>query len=517
MYHDTGYTSRADRVIVQVSTDGGTTWSDVGAPINRYDGTTGWAKHTVSLNAYVGMPAVRVGLLGISDYGNDVHIDDVSLTSLRCSQYAFPPDAHVIVKDQWADTAPRTDIDTVVLGPTDSGLADAEFGMWAGDFTDSSYYGPYTLDTVAKSPVVRSGQATWQFNTSSGANEDWVAFPIEDGLHELLQHNVLFEGDKFDVVFTKTVGLLTESVHDFAIDTYVDSGTVGQVALESTIGLNGLTASAYLNGVAETTFPNEPLGFTGAGTIEWTYVFTVTDGTSIEATTTSGNIPDIDLYLYRWTGSTYQQVSSSAGSTASEHVLFLNPPDGRYLIGIDNYSGPAGTFNLDLLVKYRVPGLSVTGATASPIPANTPVTLTINFNYPLQPGVTYDGVVLAGPPEAPQLKQIPVAITRLENSAYIEKKVNHDVAFPGDELRYTIDLFNISDAAADVQRVPGDPSTLPLLQRCVAGAASADEARHLGELWQSRVRRLLLGHAEDDEVFRVRRVAPADRVGGRAA
>ena len=93
----------------------------------------------------------------------------------------------------------------------------------------------------------------------------------------------------------------------------------------------------------------------------------------------------------------------------------------------------------------------------------------------------------------------------------------YGVALP-EEMRFTrTDTGAAVDAAADVQRVPGDPSTLPLLQRCVAGAASADEARHLGELWQSRVRRLLLEHAEDDEVFRVRRVAPADRVGGRAA
>jgi len=34
------------------------------------------------------------------------------------------------------------------------------------------------------------GSGIWRFNTSSGANEDWVAGPIQDGLHAFLQHNV---------------------------------------------------------------------------------------------------------------------------------------------------------------------------------------------------------------------------------------------------------------------------------------------------------------------------------------
>ena len=41
MYHDMGYTSN-DRVQVQVSTDGGTTWANVGTAISRYTGSTGW-------------------------------------------------------------------------------------------------------------------------------------------------------------------------------------------------------------------------------------------------------------------------------------------------------------------------------------------------------------------------------------------------------------------------------------------------------------------------------------------
>jgi hypothetical protein len=80
VYHDTAYTTDTDRVQVQVSLNG-TTWTDVGTAVNRYDGTTEWKPHSISLNAYIGQ-SVYVGLLGISSYGNDVHIDDVSLDTV---------------------------------------------------------------------------------------------------------------------------------------------------------------------------------------------------------------------------------------------------------------------------------------------------------------------------------------------------------------------------------------------------------------------------------------------------
>lgn len=78
MYHDTGYSTSADRVQVQVST--GSTWANVGTAINRYDGSTGWKQHTIDLSAYKGT-TVQLGFLGISAYGNHQYIDDVTVTT----------------------------------------------------------------------------------------------------------------------------------------------------------------------------------------------------------------------------------------------------------------------------------------------------------------------------------------------------------------------------------------------------------------------------------------------------
>ena len=94
MYHDTGDTA-GDQVQVQVSTNG-TTWTNVGTAISRYDGSSGWSQHAVSLNAYIGAVSAQVGFLGISAYGNDCHIDDVLVTYTppgTCTMHACTPSA----------------------------------------------------------------------------------------------------------------------------------------------------------------------------------------------------------------------------------------------------------------------------------------------------------------------------------------------------------------------------------------------------------------------------------------
>ncbi|QDX82974.1 hypothetical protein B9N43_12815 [Denitratisoma sp. DHT3] len=73
------------------------------------------------------------------------------------------------------------------------------------------------------------------------------------------------------------------------------------------------------------------------------------------------------------------------------------------------------------------------------------------------------------------------------------------------EIRYTrVDGGGQVDVGADLRQVPADPDTFPLLQRCLAGQADTAEQMRFGELWQDRVRRILLEHGEDERVFVVR-------------
>lgn len=64
-----------------------------------------------------------------------------------------------------------------------------------------------------------------------------------------------------------------------------------------------------------------------------------------------------------------------------------------------------------------------------------------------------------------------------------------------------IDNGKAVDAATDLSNVPGDPATMPLLQRCLAGQASPEQRAQFAELWQARVRRVLVDHADDESVF----------------
>lgn len=50
------------------------------------------------------------------------------------------------------------------------------------------------------------------------------------------------------------------------------------------------------------------------------------------------------------------------------------------------------------------------------------------------------------------------------------------------------------------ERVAGDPRMRGLLQQCMAGTATPGEAAQFGALWQDRVRRLLVEHADDPQV-----------------
>ncbi|WP_246312528.1 hypothetical protein [Pseudaquabacterium terrae] len=80
-------------------------------------------------------------------------------------------------------------------------------------------------------------------------------------------------------------------------------------------------------------------------------------------------------------------------------------------------------------------------------------------------------------------------------------------------LRFTrIDTGQAVDAAADLSLVPSDPVLELLLARCAQGQGSASELRLLGELWQGRVRMLLLDLADDPGVFKVR---PVEKRGAR--
>lgn len=72
------------------------------------------------------------------------------------------------------------------------------------------------------------------------------------------------------------------------------------------------------------------------------------------------------------------------------------------------------------------------------------------------------------------------------------------------ELRYTrLDNNAAVEVAADMSAIPGDPRMGELMRLCLAGAANTAQRGEFRQLWQGRVRRLLLDHAADPAVIRV--------------
>ena len=86
LYHDLEKDGSNDRLQVQVSTDG-SLWENAGQEIKRYDGNRGWKPYKVNLQPYLGQPQVMIGFLGISGFGNDIHLDDIGLYRDYYNQY----------------------------------------------------------------------------------------------------------------------------------------------------------------------------------------------------------------------------------------------------------------------------------------------------------------------------------------------------------------------------------------------------------------------------------------------
>jgi len=87
------YTGENDQLLVMVSTDCGITWTTVhtnqGSSMATtaattsmyYPAITEWDSTNISLSAYDGQSSVMIAFKGISDYGNNLYIDDIQISN----------------------------------------------------------------------------------------------------------------------------------------------------------------------------------------------------------------------------------------------------------------------------------------------------------------------------------------------------------------------------------------------------------------------------------------------------
>ncbi|MFN8475621.1 MAG: S8 family serine peptidase [Anaerolineae bacterium] len=330
----------------------------------------------------------------------------------------------LLTRNVWNDAAPPTDIDTIILGPTSDRFSNPnDPGNATSNWADPAYYGPYTLDEVSRSPNRNTGAGVWRFQTATGGPEEWVAGEAKAGLHAIRLHNVLFDGDKFNVPYTTTIGAATVSPSAISVTKNVTSTTTisdcAPLTFSATMDLPGLAAEGFglskpLVRNSETVNqdnPNDP------SSASYKYPFTVTHASRLTVSIDGGSGPDLDLYLLRDSNGdgnfTYpdEVVASSTSSTAQESVSLTRPVDGKYEILVHGYSVPGGSttfkLTLDLVQGYDV---TVRNVPSGALPANTPAHLEVCYQKTISPGDVLQGDVLLGPSVAPSTFTIPIAI-----------------------------------------------------------------------------------------------------------
>lgn len=70
------------------------------------------------------------------------------------------------------------------------------------------------------------------------------------------------------------------------------------------------------------------------------------------------------------------------------------------------------------------------------------------------------------------------------------------------QMRFSrLDTQQAVQVVANLQRVPASPRLPGLMASCIANTATQEEIAEFQQLWQARVRSILLDHGDDPEVF----------------
>ena len=105
---------------------------------------------------------------------------------------------------------------------------------------------------------------------------------------------------------------------------------------------------------------------------------------------------------------------SLAHATPSEDLAQARKAfrDGNYQIWVQGWSVSGTPSFLLSIIALQGSDLTVTGPPDGPIPANTPVTLTVEYSKAMVAGDDYVGELLLGPPTAPTAFNVPITIRR---------------------------------------------------------------------------------------------------------
>jgi hypothetical protein len=181
MFHDQNGPTQQDRIQVQVSTNYGASWQNLGDPVYRYGPNDRWQQHTFDLTPYAqGNSVILVGLQGISAgvaQGSawDMHVDDVQVGTLTCT-----PQTGGLIVGQVRDANTNQSLPGVTVNsglitvtaqatPLDPTVSDALYTLFAPagarNVTASTYR--YTT-TTQSTTVITSDVVTLDFALPAG-------------------------------------------------------------------------------------------------------------------------------------------------------------------------------------------------------------------------------------------------------------------------------------------------------------------------------------------------------------
>jgi hypothetical protein len=316
-----------------------------------------------------------------------------------------------LTQTTWEGTSPYTDIDTLIMGRSVN-----HFQL----FGDTVFGAPYVLDTVGGSPNTNVGAGVWTFNTATGGAEDLVTAPVQEGLHAIALHQVGWHGDQFHTPFSVTVG--GASVNPTSVEQETTDGTGSfDVTFEATVDLEGLEAEGFglsratvENPTVQQDDPNDPSSASVKRNVTIDHASRLTVETELDQ--------DIDLFVvYDENGdgsfTNDEIVGASATGTGDEFVELTRPADGNYQVWLQGWS-ISGTPTAKLTITpVQGEDLTVTGEPTGPVPAGTPVTLTVSYDKAdMEDGVDYLGELLLGPPSAPAALAVPITVTKVAAS-----------------------------------------------------------------------------------------------------
>jgi hypothetical protein len=322
---------------------------------------------------------------------------------------ATPAGTLFLTDTTWDDTAPFTDLDTLIFGPGQN-----SFQLCCDPGTVVG--GPYILDTVGSSANTNVRAGVWTFQTATGGAEEVVTGPASGGLHAVVQHGTGFSGDKFNVPFETTLGTASVNPASVSVTTAADSGSF-DVTFKSSLDLPGLAAEGFgLSQPSVTTEtahqdnPNDPTTASVKKPFTLAHASRATISVSLAAN-------DIDLYIvydanHDGVFSLSEIVGSSAGGTGNELVTLVNPADGNYQAWVHGYS-VTGTPTFPLTIDtIQGTDLTVSGLPSGAVAAGTPVTIHVLFSKTIAAGQDYFGELQLGPTTAPNALTVPIVIHR---------------------------------------------------------------------------------------------------------